>query len=145
MAAKQPKSAQQQQQAEIPLATEQQWEQAKGQEYGGSAGILKLEPGQIAGPLVYHGHQQITTELGDTTVHLGSDEDNEQWRLPISATFVRAMDQANLRPGDKFLTRRLPDQTKKRGKGAGNPMAMYAIKVIERSVVAGDGKDNVPF
>lgn len=109
------------------------WDEAEGQEFGGASGILELKPGEVAGPFTYTGHQNMTTALGDTTVHTGLDEEGNQWRLPIQATFLRAIDQARVQMGDKLAIKRLEDVEKKRGKGAGNPMAIYAIKVIERA------------
>ncbi len=124
----------------IPTVDQAAWDNAEGQEYGGQSDILKMKVGEIAGPLVYVGHQQIETDLGSATVHLATDEEEEQWRLPISATFIRCVDQANLKQGDTFLVRRLDDQQKKRGKGKGNAMAIFALKVTQR--VKGNG---VPF
>lgn len=109
------------------------WDEMAGQEFGGASGILDLKVGEVAGVFVYTGHQQVTTDLGETTVHTGLDEEGNQWRLPIQATFLRAVDQARLGMGDKFAVKREEDQIKKRGKGAGNKMAIYAIKVVERA------------
>lgn len=120
--------------AERPyIKTPEAWDGMSGQEFGGASGILDLKVGEVAGVFVYTGHQQVTTDLGETTVHTGLDEDNNQWRMPIQATFLRAVDQARLGMGDKFAVKRQEDQIKKRGKGAGNPMAIYAIKVLERA------------
>ena len=109
------------------------WDGMEGQEFGGASGILELKPGEVAGVFTYTGHQQITTDLGETTVHTGLDEDGVQWRLPIQATFLRAVDQARIQMGDKFAVKREDDVEKKRGKGAGKPMAIFAIKVVERA------------
>jgi len=109
------------------------WDEQEGQEFGGASGILELQVGEVAGPFTYTGHQNMTTELGDTTVHTGNDEEGNQWRLPIQATFLRAIDQARISMGDKFAVKRLDDVKKKRGKGAGNMMAIFAIKVLERA------------
>lgn len=117
------------------LMNAEEWDSAEGQEFGGSSGILDLKVGEVAGIFTYTGHQQINTELGETTVHTALDEDGAQWRLPIQATFLRAVDQARLGMNDKFAVRRDEDVKKKRGKGAGNMMAIYAIKVIERAVI----------
>jgi len=126
----------------IPVVDESAWDSADGQEFGGSADIMLIQPGQIAGPFEYQGHQQITTDLGETTVHLGADEDGNQWRLPIQATFIKAVDQSGMRRGDRFLVRRLANQTKKKGKGAGNEMAIYAVKVIERVAASAPANAN---
>lgn len=109
------------------------WDKFEGQEYGGAAPILILHENEVAGPFRYMGYQKVTTELGEATVHSGSDEEGQSWRLPIQATFIRAIDQGNMRIGDKFVVKRGEDVTKKRGKGAGNAMAIFSVKVIERA------------
>lgn len=113
--------------------SEKAWDAFDGQEFGGQAGIVDVKENEVAGPFTYTGHQEIVTDLGAVTVHTGTDDDGAQWRLPIQATFLRAVDQARLQMGDKFAIKRYDDTVKKRGKGAGNPMAIYAIKVLERS------------
>lgn len=117
------------------MADEAAWEN-DGEEFGGQSDILLIQVGEVAGPFTYVGFQNMTTNLGDTTVHLGIGVDEETHRLPIQATFQRAVDQAGLKRGDKFLVRRFEDQIKKQGKGKGNPMAIYAVKVTERAPVA---------
>jgi hypothetical protein len=107
---------------------------AAGEEFGGKSDILIIQVGEIAGPFNYVGHQQMTTELGETTVHLATLKD-ETMRLPIQATFIRAVDQAGLKRGDTFLIKRFEDQEKKRGKGAGNQMAIYGVKVLKRAAM----------
>lgn len=123
---------QEQLKARTYMLTDKQWEDASGDEFGGKADILILEVGEVAGPLVYVGHQAMTTDLGDTTVHLATNKEGETLRLPIQATFQRAVDQAGLNRGDTFMVKRFEDQDKKKGKGAGKPMAIYGIKVTNR-------------
>lgn len=115
------------------MANDAEWEAAQGEEFGGQADILQLEVGEIAGPLKYVGQQEMTTDLGDTTVHMATNADGETLRLPIQATFQRAIDQAGMARGDVFYVKRFDDQIKKKGKGAGNPMAIYGVKVKERA------------
>lgn len=112
------------------MADEAAWDSG-GEEFGGKSEILVLEVGEVAGPFTYIGNQEMVTDLGETTVHLAS-KDDETFRLPIQATFQRAIDQAGLTRGDTFLVKRFEDQTKKKGKGAGNPMAIYGIRVKTR-------------
>ena len=107
------------------------WDQQDGDVYGGQSDVLKLEVGQVAGVFTYVGSQSITTELGDTTAHTATI-DGEPVRLPIQATFLRALDQAGIQRGDQFIIKRDADVIKKQGKGKGQPMAIYAIKVTER-------------
>ncbi|MDE2102577.1 MAG: hypothetical protein KGL39_35345 [Patescibacteria group bacterium] len=114
------------------IVSVEQWDSMKGEEFGGKSEILILQVGEIAGPLTYVGHQEMTTDLGDTTVHTATTKSGEQVRLPIQATFLRALDQAGVVRGDSFMVKRFEDQVKKKGKGAGNPMAIYGVKVIDR-------------
>jgi|SRR5882672_1757907 len=111
------------------------WEDTEGEEYGGKSDILILEVGEIGGPFTYVGSQSMTTELGETTVHLATDKEGNQLRLPIQATFLRSIDQAGAHRGDQFIVKRFDDQEKKRGKGAGNAMAIYGVKITKRAVV----------
>ena len=116
--------------------SEDAWEGADGVEYGGQSDILTMSEGEMAGPLTYAGANQVTTDLGETTSHVAIMHNGEQIRLPIQATFIRAMDMANLQQGDTFAVRRDPDQIKKRGKGAGNAMAIFRIKVLSRAAAS---------
>jgi hypothetical protein len=115
------------------VAPEGAWDAAEGEEYGGKSEILLIQVGEVVGPFEYVGHQQMTTDLGDTTVHLGTNKDGETLRLPIQATFQRAIDQAGVQRGDTFLIKREADQIKKRGAGKDKPMAIYAVKVTKRA------------
>lgn len=118
------------------IAEDPDWDSVEGDEFGGQADILILEVGEASKNLTYVGHQQMTTNLGETTVHLATNENGDTLRCPIQATFQRAVDQAGLTRGDVFRTKRFDDTLKKGGKGAGKPMAIYAIKVITRAVRA---------
>lgn len=111
------------------------FDQLKGQEFGGQSDLLQMEQGECAGPFTYCGHSQITTELGETTSHLAFDDNGDQIRLPIQATFLKAIDQARIQVGDTFAIKRWEDQEKKKGKGAGNMMAIYSVKVLSRAAV----------
>lgn len=115
------------------VAPEGAWDAQEGEEYGGKSDILLIQVGEVVGPFEYVSHQQMTTDLGDTTVHIGTDKDGNTLRLPIQATFQRAIDQAGIQRGDTFLVRREEDQIKKRGAGKDKPMAIYAVKVTKRA------------
>lgn len=114
------------------VTDESAWDEAEGQEFGGKSDVINILVGEIAGPFVYAGHQSMVTDLGEATVHIANTSDGESVRLPISATFVRAVDAAGLAFGDTFLVRRSDDVKKKKGKGAGNMIPVYAIKVTSR-------------
>lgn len=129
------KEAQEQQQKERPyITTQAAWDDDDSQEYGGQADILAVNIGEVAGPFEYVGHQPMVMEGGKTvTVHLGIDPAGENVRLPIAASFLRAIDQAEVMKGDKFLIRRGDDVKKKSGIGKGTNMQIFAIKVISRA------------
>lgn len=115
------------------LLDDNEWDRTDAMEYGGQADIVELEEGEVAGPFTYVGSQPMALETGDTTVHIGADPNGANMRLPISASFLRSADQARLNPGDVFLVRRSADQVKKRGKGKGQNMKIYSIKVKTRA------------
>lgn len=106
-----------------------------GEVFGGSADILKLDPGIAAGPLSYEGVDEKKLELdGDKVdVHVGRDGSGKRWRLPLSTSFRNQIGEAKLAKGDTFFLRRLDDAVKKKGKGKGNPMKIFQIKVTKRA------------
>lgn len=118
------------------VASEQDWDSTEGMEYGGQADILEMEIGEVGGPFTYIGSQPLALEKGSTTVHIGTDPHGNNIRLPISASFVRAADQARLNPGDTFLVRRGDDVKKLRGIGKGQDMKIFSIKVKTRQTPA---------
>ena len=107
----------------------------KGDEFGGSSTILMLEVDEAAGPLTYVGHR--LTDLGNNIkpadIHEAKDKAGELWRLPIATNFQRNAEGANLQAGDTFYVKRLEDVEKKAGAGKGNMMQMYVIKVTARA------------
>jgi len=109
------------------------WDRAPGMEFGGQADILEIEIGEVAGPFTYVGHQPMTLQGRQTTVHIGTDPEKNNIRLPISTAFLRAADQAGLQRGDTFLVRREGDVKKKDGVGKGQDMKIYALKVLTRA------------
>jgi hypothetical protein len=109
------------------------WDREQGMEFGGQADILELEIGEVAGPFTYVGHQPMVLQGRNLTVHIGTDPQGNNLRLPISASFVRAADQAGLDRGDTFLVRRNDDVKKAEGVGKGTDMKIYSLKVVSRS------------
>lgn len=102
-------------------------------EYGGQSDVMDLKVGEVAGPLSYTGFSTITTDLGDATSHTAIHTDTkESIRLPLAASFNKALDQASVNVGDIFAIKRNPDVMKKKGKGANRPMAIYSLKIIKR-------------
>lgn len=120
-----------------PVMSAEAWDAIETPEYGGQADIMALEEGEIGGPFTYVGHQPMRLDDKDVTVHIGQTEEGTNMRLPISASFLRSIDQAKLAPGDKFAVKRNEDVIKKNGKGKGNPMQIYSIKVLEKAATGG--------
>lgn len=115
------------------LTNEAAWDSVSSPEFGGQADILICAVGEIVGPFEYVGHQPMTMEGNKTLqVHMGVDPSGETLRLPISASFLRTIDQAELMRGDTFLIRRSENVKKKAGVGKGQDMQIYAIKVKTR-------------
>lgn len=112
------------------------WDTLKGHEFGGQAPILEMEVGDIVGPLTYSGKSTIVTEKGTAISHTAQLGD-QQIRLPLSATFIRAVDQAALNSGDQFYVRRDEDVKGKTGKAKGQTLQVYCIKVTERDEIPG--------
>ncbi len=119
-----------------PLMDAKQWDAVTTPEYGGQADIIDLAVGEIGGPFIYIGHQPMNLEGKEVTVHIGQtspEEGSNNMRLPISASFLRAVDQAKLTPGDKFAIKRNDDVKKKAGVGKGNMMQIFSVKVLEKA------------
>lgn len=123
---------------EVPdyLKGQVDWDQTQGEDYGGSSEILYIEEGEVVGPLTFvaaRPNVDLGNAMGTVTMYEAKDSQNAVWRLPIAANFRRQAEAANLQRGDTFAVKRLEDQVKKHGKGKGNPMEMYAIKVLKRA------------
>ena len=118
---------------EVPEYLHTNFDDLKGESFGGSSDILALEENEAAGPLTYLGNRPFDPGTGKAvTLHEARDGQNHTWRLPIAANFLRQVETANLNPGDTFAMKRLPDAIKKKGIGAGNKMQMFMIKVLNR-------------
>lgn len=127
--------AQTQAAAERPyISSDKEWDAVATPEFGGQADILAINVGEVAGPFEYAGHQPMVLEGNKTvTVHLGVDQKTtDTMRLPIAASFLRAIDQAEVIKGDVFLIRRSDNVKKKAGVGKGQDMQIFAIKVKTR-------------
>lgn len=118
-----------------PLMDPSEWDAAESPEYGGQADIMELAVGEIGGPFTYSGHQEMALEGNSkpVTVHIGITEDGNNMRLPIAASFLRAVDQAGIKPGDQFAIKRLDDVKKKAGVGKGTMMQIYSVKVLKKA------------
>jgi len=119
--------------AQDKAALQKAWDGADAAEHGGKAEVLEIAVGEITGEIEYTGSQEVDLGLGLTTSHNGVYQ-NETVRLPISASFTKALDTAGVSRGDKFLVKRYEDAIKKKGVGAGKTkMAIYGIKVVHKA------------
>ncbi len=115
------------------------FDEGAGESFGGSSEILMLAEDEVAGPLTYVTLRRgvdLGNNMGLVDIHEAKDSEGDLWRLPIASNFRRQAESANLRSGDVFGIKRLLDATKKHGKGKGNAMEMYAIKIVSRAPVA---------
>lgn len=118
-----------------PTMTTEAWTAIESPEFGGQADIMELEIDEIGGPFTYSGHQEMNLEGNSkpVTVHIGITEEGANMRLPIAASFLRAVDQAGIKPGDQFAIRRMDDVQKKGGVGKGTMMQIYSVKVLKKA------------
>jgi hypothetical protein len=118
------------------LGGDADWDAEKAPEFGGQSEILVLKIGEVAKGLLYTGFN--TSTIGDkpVQVHTANLASGDPVRLPISASFTRALDQASVQVGDTIMVKRYEDATKKGGVGKGQNMAIYAIKVVKKNTAA---------
>ena len=118
------------------------FEQAEGELFGGSYARLELEPGDVSIPLVYRKDTEIPLPDQDAngnettkmqTVYVCELPNTELVTCPISAIFMKHFKEAKIVKGDEFRIKRYPNAVKKRGKGAGNQMQVFAVRVTKRA------------
>lgn len=107
------------------------WDSIEGQEFGGQSPIIQIEVGQAAGPFILLSKTTVATEIG-TAISYTATYEGHQVRMPLSATFVKAVDQAQLDTGDEFYVRRTEDVKGKTGRAKGQTLMVYGIKVTKR-------------
>jgi len=107
------------------------WDSIEGQEFGGQSPIIQIEVGQAAGPFILLSKTTVATEIG-TAISYTASYEGHQVRMPLSATFVKAVDQAQLDTGDEFYVRRTEDVKGKTGRAKGQTLMVYGIKVSKR-------------
>lgn len=114
-----------------------------GELFGGSYPRLELLPNQVTVPLVYRKDTEIPLD-GDPdengnpttkmqTVYVAETPNGVHVSCPISAIFMKHFKEAKIEKGDEFRIKRFPNATKKRGKGAGREMQVYAVMVTARA------------
>ncbi len=107
-----------------------------GETFGGSYPQLNIDEDAVIGPIEYVKDTQIQLEDDGqpkmVKVAVLKGPDGVLGTGPISANFVKHFDEANLSVGDVIAIKRYKDVVKKRGKGAGVKMKIYALKVLSR-------------
>jgi hypothetical protein len=113
-----------------------QFHEAAGELHAGK-NILKLQPGQAAGPFVLVeilADQELGTKgrkkLAPVDVYIGEDAAGTRWNMPLAAAFISKVEEAKLAIGDTFLVLRTDDYTSNTygTKGQG-----YSLKVTARA------------
>lgn len=110
-----------------------EWDNIDGAEFGGQSEILDIAVGELAVGLIYTGHQTSTIGNKPVEVHTATTREGSSVRLPIAASFARALDQGQVLIGDVIAIKRFDDVKKAGGVGKGQMMAIYGIKVQKRA------------
>lgn len=115
----------------------------EGELFGGSYPRLMLNPNDVSAPLIYRKDTEIPLDGGKDengnettkmqTVYVVEVPSGELVTCPIAAIFMKHFKEANIEKGDTFRIKRYPDASKKRGRGAGKPMQVYAVRVTSRA------------
>lgn len=114
-----------------------------GENFGGSYPRLNLEQGATSGMLSFIKDDEL--EIKDDSegaqpgakktlvLHVLQDLDSGALcTCPIGAVMDNVWLEANVKKGDVFRVKRYADQPKKEGRGKGNLMKIYGIKVYSR-------------
>lgn len=120
------------------------FEKATGGEiFGGSYPRLELNPSEVSAAIIHRKDTEIPLDDGEDdegkpktkmqTVHIGELPSGDLVSLPIAAIFMKHFKEAEIKEGDEYRIKRYADATKKRGKGSGNKMQVYAVLVTNRA------------
>ena len=111
-----------------------------GEVFGGSYPRLDLLEGQVSPLLEYVKDSKVQVENDDgaemVAVPVARTPEGQLISLPISAIFRKHWKEANVNVGDTFKIKRYVEAIKKRGKGAGNKLKVFAVKVYTRKTPA---------
>jgi hypothetical protein len=114
------------------------WDETPGELYAGK-NVLKLTPGEIAGPFVLKTilkDQDLTPakakkKMEPVDVYVATHTaSNMDVNMPIAAAFVQKAKDSNLSIGDTFLVRRVEDYV---SKAFGTKGAGYELKITARA------------
>lgn len=107
-----------------------------GEQFGGQSNYLQMKPGEMLAGFI---HVKIEKDVKLTNTSDAIDipvaihpETKEEIRMPASKVFRINVEKAGIKAGDEYAVARLPDTTKKTGKGKGNRMDVYSILVTKR-------------
>lgn len=115
-----------------------------GENFGGSYARLDLNEGQVSQELVYIKEDDIQVRDDSEGAAPGAKKTLKMHVLqdvdsgvlvtsPIGAVFDNVWAEAQIKTGDVFRIKRYSDTVKKEGKGKGNKMKVYGIKVYKRA------------
>lgn len=115
-----------------------------GESFGGSFPRMELKEGEVSTYMQYVRESSMAFEdvvdgaIVRTTVkvHLSRLEDGSIVSPPIASNFDKNFTEAGIKLGDIYLVKRHSDVVKKKGRGAGQKMEMYEIKVVVRNKTA---------
>lgn len=113
------------------------FDSATGREASGSKGsVLNLEIGESIGPIVVTSIQE-NVFLDDSpgahpvTCYGARTMNGIPLRLPVAAIFVSKCKELGVKIGDKIAIQRVDDVLKTKGRGKGNPMKDFRVKVLD--------------
>jgi hypothetical protein len=112
------------------------FDQLDGESYGGGANYLQLEIGSVGGPFVFkeiRPQVKLSKEGEPVDIPVGTDANGKDIDLPVATIFRNQVEEAELNAGDVIYIRREPDAIKQKGKGKGNKMQVYSLKVVSRA------------
>lgn len=116
-------------------------DETTGEVVGASYPRLELMQNQVSMKLEYVKEQVLVLPSQDNPKEMeelkvpcakGVD-DGVIYALPVSAIFKKNLAESNLDKGDVFAFKRYTDAVKKHGRGQGNKMRVYGIKVYSRA------------
>lgn len=115
-----------------------------GEIFGGSYPRLELGENEVSPLLTYRKDTKVQVESNEkegefemkSVPVVESASDGKLYTLPLSSIFTKHWNEAKVSEGDTLKIKRYPDATKKRGRGAGNKMKVFALKVYSRKSAA---------
>ena len=112
-----------------------------GETFGGSYEPMKLDEGQTSPllefikttPIPIKGDEGEEDKIIEAPVACVVNDPEKIFSMPIGAVFQKHWKEAGIKKGDRFAFKRYNDATKRHGRGQGNKIQVYAIKVFSRA------------